>query len=61
MTFESHWASEHFEPYDPDVNGEELERALREFDRRSLGEASTISFAAWTCGRTHTSSECSTR
>ena len=26
MTFESHWASEHFEPYDPAVNGEELER-----------------------------------
>ena len=45
MTFESHWASEHFEPYDPAVNGEELERALSEHDRRSLGEASTISFA----------------
>ena len=45
MTFESHWASEHFEPYDPDVNGEELEQALREHDRRSLGETSTISFA----------------
>ena len=28
MTFESHWASEHFEPYDPAVNGDELERAL---------------------------------
>ena len=26
MTFESHWASEHFEPYDPAVNGEELAR-----------------------------------
>ena len=24
MTFESHWASEHFEPYDPAINGEEL-------------------------------------
>ena len=45
MTFESHWASEHFEPYDPAVNGDELARALREHDRRSLGEASTISFA----------------
>ena len=45
MTFESHWASEHFEPYDPAVNGDELEQALREHDRRSLGEASTISFA----------------
>ena len=45
MTFESHWASEHFEAYDPAVNGDELERALREHDRRSLGEASTISFA----------------
>jgi len=45
MTFESHWASEHFEPYDPEVNGEDLERALREHDRRSLGEASTIDFA----------------
>lgn len=45
MTFESHWASEHFEPYDPVRNGEELEAALREHDRRSLGESSTISFA----------------
>lgn len=45
MMFESHWASEHFEPYDPDVNGDELSRALREHDRRSLGETSTISFA----------------
>jgi superfamily II DNA or RNA helicase/HKD family nuclease len=45
MTFESHWASEHFEPYDPEVNGEELQQALREHDRRSLGETSTISFA----------------
>jgi superfamily II DNA or RNA helicase/HKD family nuclease len=45
MTFESHWASEHFDPYDPAVNGEELQQALREHDRRSLGEASTISFA----------------
>lgn len=45
MTFESHWASEHFEPYDPAVNGEELSRALAEHDRRSLGETSTISFA----------------
>src|SRR4051794_3836813 len=46
MTFESHWASEHFEAYDPAVNGEELQLALREHDRRSLGEASTISFAS---------------
>lgn len=45
MTFESHWASEHFESYDPAVNGEELARALKEHDRRSLGETSTISFA----------------
>jgi superfamily II DNA or RNA helicase/HKD family nuclease len=45
MTFESHWASEHFESYDPDVNGDDLERALREYGRRSLGEASTIDFA----------------
>jgi len=45
MMFESHWASEHFEHYDPEVNGEELERALAEYDRRSLGEVSTISFA----------------
>src|SRR4051794_14799584 len=45
MTFESHWASEHFEPYDPTVNGDELERALREYNRRLLGETSTISFA----------------
>jgi superfamily II DNA or RNA helicase/HKD family nuclease len=45
MTFESHWASEHFEPYDPAINGDELAMALREHDRRSLGEVSTISFA----------------
>lgn len=45
MMFESHWGSEHFELYDPDVNGDELEQALREHDRRSLGETSTITFA----------------
>jgi superfamily II DNA or RNA helicase/HKD family nuclease len=45
MSFESHWASEHFEAYDPAVNGEALEDALREHNRRSLGETSTISFA----------------
>lgn len=44
-TFESHWNSEHFEAYDPAVNGDDLARALREHDRRSLGEATTISFA----------------
>jgi len=27
MTFESHWASEHFDAYDPAVNGELLEQA----------------------------------
>lgn len=45
MTFESHWESEHFDRYDPQVNGDQLERALGEHDRRSLGEASTITFA----------------
>ncbi len=45
MTFESHWASEHFERYDPEVNGDDFARALAEHDRRSLGERSTISFA----------------
>ncbi len=45
MSFESHWASEHFEAYDPAVNGEALEDALREHNRRLLGETSTISFA----------------
>jgi len=45
MTFASHWESEHFELYDPTRNGEELERALQEHDRRAIGEASTISFA----------------
>jgi len=45
MMFESHWASEHFDAYDPAVNGEELALALKEHDRRSLGESSTISFA----------------
>src|SRR5690606_38427931 len=45
MTFASNWESEHSEPYDPERNGEDLERALREHDRRAVGEASTISFA----------------
>jgi HKD family nuclease len=45
MMFESHWASEHFDSYDPAVNGDELALALKEHDRRSLGESSTISFA----------------
>lgn len=45
MSFESHWASEHFERYDPGRNGEALERALREHDRRSLGETSTVQIA----------------
>jgi superfamily II DNA or RNA helicase/HKD family nuclease len=45
MTFESHWASEHFETYEPARNGDELERALADHNRRSLGETSTISFA----------------
>lgn len=45
MTFASHWASEHFEPYDPQTRGEDLLRSLREHHRRSLGEVSTISFA----------------
>ena len=45
MMFEAHWASEHFDLYDPAVNGEALVLALREHDRRSLGESTTISFA----------------
>jgi superfamily II DNA or RNA helicase/HKD family nuclease len=45
MMFDTHWASEHFDPYDPAVNGEALARALQEYDRRSLGEATTISCA----------------
>ncbi len=45
MTFESHWESEHFEHYDPAVNGDDLAKALSEHDRRSLGESSTITFA----------------
>ena len=45
MMFESHWASEHFDAYDPAVNGEELALALADHDRRSLGESSAISFA----------------
>ncbi|MDQ2761210.1 MAG: histidine phosphatase family protein, partial [Actinomycetota bacterium] len=44
MMFESHWASEHFDLYDPAVNGEALALALREHNRRSLRETS-ISFA----------------
>lgn len=45
MTFASHWESEHFDAYDPAVNGDELAYALKEHDRRSLGESSSISFA----------------
>ena len=45
MTFASHWESEHFEAYDPAVNGDELDQALRDHDRRAVGTASTISFA----------------
>jgi superfamily II DNA or RNA helicase len=45
MTFESHWASEHFELYDPALNGEQLIEALQQHNRRSLGEATTINFA----------------
>lgn len=45
MTFESHWASDLFETYDPATRGDELSQALREHNRRSLGETSTISFA----------------
>jgi len=44
MTFESHWNSEHFERYDPEVNGHQLERALGQHKQRSVGE-STISLA----------------
>ncbi len=45
MTFASHWESEHFVPYDPERNGEELARALREHESRSVGAATTINFA----------------
>ena len=61
MTFESHWASEHFEPYDPAVNGDELQRALKQHDRRSLGEMSTISFANLDVRPIRISSGCSKR
>jgi len=40
--FESHWASEHFEPYDPDADAEKLDRALRTHRDREDGAA--ISF-----------------
>ncbi|HEX3512046.1 MAG TPA: DUF3427 domain-containing protein [Solirubrobacteraceae bacterium] len=45
MSFASHWASEHFESYDPARNGEALEQALREHNRRSLGETSIVQIA----------------
>ncbi len=46
MSFESHWASEHFEALRPGRStAKQLEQALREHNRRSLGETSTISFA----------------
>jgi superfamily II DNA or RNA helicase len=40
--FESHWASEHFEPYDAERDGERLDRALGSHSDRELGTA--ISF-----------------
>jgi len=58
MTFESHWASEHFEHYDPAVNGESLERALREHDRRSLGKHQRSPLPISMCVLTHISSGC---
>ena len=45
MTFESHWNSEHFDEYDPEVNGEQLEQALLEHGTRSIGKPSSITFA----------------
>jgi len=45
MMFDAHWGSEHFDRYAPAVNGDALALALQEHDRRSLGEATTISFA----------------
>lgn len=38
-TFASHWESEHFDAYDPEVNGEALQRALGEHERRATGLA----------------------
>ena len=58
-TFESHWASEHFEPYDPDVNGEELEQALRVFIADRAGRPRRSRSLGSTCSRIHISNECS--
>lgn len=43
LMFASHWASEHFEPYDPERDGERLEQALGSHRDRELG--SPVSFA----------------
>ncbi|MBI2692568.1 MAG: DUF3427 domain-containing protein [Solirubrobacterales bacterium] len=45
MTFESHWESEYFVDYDPEVNGEQFEKALDGNLRRASGEVIPISFA----------------
>lgn len=45
MMFESHWASEHFAPYDPQTNGEQFAEALTGNKRRAKGEVIPISFA----------------
>ena len=62
MTFESHWASEHFEAYDPDVNGERARAGVAVSttgDRSARPRRSTSPTS--TCVRTRTSSGCSTR
>src|ERR1700743_2385127 len=41
--FGSHWAAEHFEPYDPERDGTRWDAALNSHERRELGEA--VSFA----------------
>ncbi|MBI5105005.1 MAG: DUF3427 domain-containing protein [Solirubrobacterales bacterium] len=40
--FDSHWASAHFEPYDPDRDGERLERALGTHRQREIGQGPTF-------------------
>src|SRR4051812_30294736 len=41
--FEAHWASEHFEPYDPEKDAERLDQALGSFRDRELGRSVVFS------------------
>jgi len=54
--FESYWASEHFERYNPAADGERLERALGAHRDRDTG--ASVSFIGWKSIPIRTSSAC---